>query len=218
VTGTDARGRAVLEVRDTGVGIAPEVVDRIFDPFFTTKPTGVGTGLGLSICRGIVLALGGEIVAQGRPGGGTTMRVVLPAAPAPAARATADGGAAPAGRRGRVLVVDDEPAVAAAIRRVLAAQHDVVVRGSAEEALEAIGRGERFDAILCDLMMPRMTGMELHETPARLAPDQATRMVVLTGGAFTDSAREFLDRVPLPRCEKPFDAGGLREVVRKVVG
>jgi PAS domain S-box-containing protein len=218
VTGTDARGRAVLEVRDTGVGIPPGIADRIFDPFFTTKPTGVGTGLGLSICRGIVLALGGEIVAESRPGGGTTMRVALPAAPAAPAHAADGAGGAAAGRRGRVLVVDDEPAVAAAIRRVLASQHDVFVRGSAEEALEEIGRGERFDAILCDLMMPRMTGMELHETLARLAPDQATRMVVLTGGAFTDGAREFLDRVPLPRCEKPFDAGGLRELVRKVVG
>ena len=147
------------------------------------------------------------------------MRIVLPAAPASAAD---PGPAAPrpasAGRRGRVLVVDDEPSVAAAVRRVLASQHDVVVRGSAEEALDDIGRGERFDAILCDLMMPRMTGMELHAELARRAPDQASRMVVLTGGAFTEGAREFLDRVPLPRCEKPFDAVGLRELVRRVVG
>ncbi len=218
VTGTDGRGRAVFEVRDTGAGIPPEIADRIFDPFFTTKPTGVGTGLGLSICRGIVLALGGEITAETRPGGGTTMRVALPPAPAASPPATAGEPAASGARRGRVLVVDDEPSVAAAIRRVLASQHDVVVRGSAEEALDAIGRGERFDAILCDLMMPRMTGMELHETLAQVAPEQAARMVVLTGGAFTDRAREFLDRVPLPRCEKPFDAGGLRALVRKVVG
>ncbi len=218
VTATDGRGRAVLEVRDTGVGIAPGFADRIFDPFFTTKPTGVGTGLGLSICRGIVLALGGEIGAESRPGGGTTMRVAIPAADPAPARARAAGAEAPTGRRGRVLVVDDEPAVAAAIRRVLASQHEVVVRASGEEALAAIGRGERFDAIVCDLMMPRMTGMELHEALARLAPDQAARMVVLTGGAFTDGAREFLDRVSLPRCEKPFDAAGLRELVRNVVG
>ncbi|HEX9052416.1 MAG TPA: PAS domain S-box protein [Anaeromyxobacter sp.] len=218
VTGVDARGRAVLEVQDTGVGIPPGIADRIFDPFFTTKPTGVGTGLGLSICRGIVLALGGEISAGSRPGGGTTMRVAIPAAPAAPAQAAPAAPGAPAGRRGNVLVVDDEPAVAAAIRRVLSSQHDVVVRGSAEEALEAIGRGDRFDAILCDLMMPRMSGMELHDALARLAPDQAARMVVLTGGAFTEPARAFLDRVALPCCEKPFDSEGLRAVVRKVVG
>ena len=115
-------------------------------------------------------------------------------------------------------MVDDEPAVAAAIRRVLASQHEVVVRGSAEEALATIGRGERFDAILCDLMMPGMTGMDLHDALARLAPEQAGRIVVLTGGAFTDRAREFLDRVPLPCCEKPFESRSLREMVRKVVG
>lgn len=81
VTGTDEEGNALLEVRDTGPGIPPEIVHRIFDPFFTTKPRGVGTGLGLSICRNIVVGLGGRISAEPRPGGGTTMRVVLPPAP-----------------------------------------------------------------------------------------------------------------------------------------
>jgi PAS domain S-box-containing protein len=81
-TGTDARGRAVLAVHDTGAGIPPEVADRIFDPFFTTKPHGVGTGLGLSICRNIVLALGGDIDVESSRTGGTTLRVALPAAPA----------------------------------------------------------------------------------------------------------------------------------------
>jgi CheY-like chemotaxis protein len=101
---------------------------------------------------------------------------------------------------------------------VLAAQHDVTVKGSAEDALAAIRGGEAYDAILCDLMMPRMTGMELHAELERTTPALARRMIVLTGGAFTDGAREFLDRVSLPRCEKPFDAAGLRELVRKVVG
>jgi len=217
-TSTDARGRAVFEIRDTGAGIAPEIADRIFDPFFTTKPHGVGTGLGLSICRGIVLSLGGEIAVESQPGRGTTVRVALPAAPPDAELAGAFPAAAPMSRRGRVLVVDDEPAVASAIRRTLAPHHDVVVRGSAEEAMDAIGRGERFDAILCDLMMPGMTGMELHDALAQVAPDQASRIVVLTGGAFTPRAREFLDRVALPCCEKPFDTETLRATVRRVVG
>ena len=67
-------------------------------------------------------------------------------------------------------------------------------------------------------MMPEMTGMDLHEALARLAPEQARRIVVLTGGAFTPRAREFLDRVSVPRCEKPFDSQDLREMVGKVVG
>jgi PAS domain S-box-containing protein len=217
-TSTDARGRAVFEIGDTGAGIAPEIADRIFDPFFTTKPHGEGTGLGLSICRGIVLSLGGEITVASRPGRGTTVRVALPSALDDPHVAGSLPPAAPASRRGRVLVVDDEPAVASAIRRTLAPHHDVVVRGSAEEVLDVIGRGERFDAILCDLMMPGMTGMDLHDALARVAPDQASRIVVLTGGAFTPRAREFLDRVALPCCEKPFDTETLRATVRRVVG
>jgi PAS domain S-box-containing protein len=218
VTGTDARGRALLEVRDTGAGIRAEIADRIFDPFFTTKPTGVGTGLGLSICRGIVVGLGGEIAAERRAGGGTTMRVALPAAPAAGEEAARPPLPAPGGRRrGRVLVVDDEPAVASAIRRALAPEHDVELRTRAEDALEGIAGGARFDAILCDLMMPNMTGMDLHASLERLAPDQARRMIVLTGGAFTEGAREFLDRVALPRCDKPFETQTLRETVRRLV-
>jgi CheY-like chemotaxis protein len=116
-------------------------------------------------------------------------------------------------------VVDDEAPVAAAIRRVLASRHEVVVCGSASDALGAVERGERFDAVVCDLMMPGMTGMELHEALARVAPDLADRFIVLTGGAFTDRARSFLERFPdLPRCEKPFDSGELRGLVAKVVG
>jgi PAS domain S-box-containing protein len=218
VTATGAQGRAVVEVRDTGVGIPPEIAERIFDPFFTTKPRGVGTGLGLTICRSIVVGLGGEIAVESRPGGGTTVRVVLPPAPAASAPEVAAPAPAPSGRRGRVLVVDDEPAVAAAIRRALESQHEVVVNGSAEEALRAIERGERFDAILCDLMMPGMSGMDLHDAVVRVAPEQASRFVVLTGGAFTDRAREFLERVTLPRCDKPFSSEGLRATVRKMVG
>jgi PAS domain S-box-containing protein len=219
-TSTDAGGRAVFEVHDTGPGIPPEVVERIFDPFFTTKPRGVGTGLGLSICRNIVVGLGGEISVDSRPGAGTTLRVALPPAPAatPALTPVAPAAAPPSARRGRVLVVDDEPAVASAVRRALASQHEVVVQGSAEAALQAVQGGERFDVIVCDLMMPGMSGMDLHEVLARTAPDLARRIVVLTGGAFTPRAREFLDRVPLPRCEKPFDSGELRELVRKVMG
>jgi PAS domain S-box-containing protein len=215
--GTDARGRAVLEVRDTGCGIPPEIADRIFEPFFTTKPQGVGTGLGLPICRNIVLGLGGEIGTEPRPGGGTTVRVALPAAP-PAQEPVAPPAAASGRRRGRILVVDDEPAVGIALRRVHAPEHDVVVRTRAQDALDAISRGERFDAIVCDLMMPGMSGMDLHASLERLAPEQARRMIVVTGGACTDAARAFLHEVALPRCEKPFDLHALRGILRELVG
>lgn len=83
--------------------------------------------------------------------------------------------------------------------------------------LAVVARGERFDVILCDLMMPRMTGMELHAQLAALAPRQAERMVLLTGGAFTAAASEFLPRVPNARVDKPFDLVSLRALVRGLV-
>jgi len=81
-TRTDARGHAVIEVQDTGCGIAEHDLRRIFDPFFTTKPPNLGTGLGLAICHGITRSLGGTIVAESKLGVGSTFRVTLPPAPA----------------------------------------------------------------------------------------------------------------------------------------
>ncbi len=217
--GIDATGRVIAEIIDTGAGIPSEIIDRIFDPFFTTKPVGVGTGLGLAICRSTIAALGGEVSVDSRPGRGTRFRVALPpaqdAAPVEAPRAPAS---AEKGRRGRVLVVDDEPFIGNLIRRSLKADHDLTVLTSAREALALFDRGERFDAILCDLMMPDMTGMDLHAALHERFPDQAARMTFLSGGAFTPSATRFLDSVPNARLDKPFDAAVLRATVRGLVG
>jgi CheY-like chemotaxis protein len=111
--------------------------------------------------------------------------------------------------RGRVLIVDDERAVGSAIGRLLNTAHDVTVTTSAQEALTMMLGGELFDIIFCDLMMPIMTGMELHAELLRRLPDQASKMVFLTGGAFTPLARAFLDEVPNARLEKPFEMKAL---------
>lgn len=121
------------------------------------------------------------------------------------------------GRRGRILVVDDEPMVASAIRRMLAKEHEVIPVTSAREAKDRFRNGERFDLILCDLMMPEITGMELHAELARTAPDQAERMLFMTGGAFTPQARQFLDVVRNPRVEKPFDFASLHALIHNLV-
>jgi len=222
-TRTDEAGRAVIEVRDTGAGIAPELLARLFDPFFTTKPVGEGTGLGLSICHGIVSALGGALTVQSELGRGSTFRVTLPAAPMPAEREPARVPAAPPmvavapPRRGRILVIDDDPRIGEAVRESLAPEHDVVTVTNALAALRLLEKREQFDLILCDLMMPAMTGMELHDELSRLDSSQAARMSFLTGGAFTPRARAFLAEVPNPRLEKPFDPQGLRSFVRALV-
>jgi CheY-like chemotaxis protein/anti-sigma regulatory factor (Ser/Thr protein kinase) len=216
-TRTDAAGRAVVVVSDTGPGIPPELRGRIFEPFFTTKPQGVGTGLGLWISRNIVAAAGGTLEVESVAGAGATFQVVLPPAPA-AERCTAPPRAEePPTPRTRVLVVDDDALVANSIRRALVRDHEVVVETSARAALARVAGGERFGAIVCDLMMPEMNGMELHAELRRVSPETGARVVFVTGGAYARDAREYLEAVPNPRLEKPFDAESLRAAIRGVV-
>jgi C4-dicarboxylate-specific signal transduction histidine kinase len=217
-TSTDEEGRALVEIRDTGCGMAPETVRRVFEPFFTTKPVGVGTGLGLWICHDFVTQLGGTIEAESAPGKGSVFRVRLPAARSEAEpEVPGPGPAEPPSLRGRILVVDDEPQVGVAVRRALAPEHEVLLTTRAAEARRRIALGERFDVILCDLMMPGLTGMDLHADLLRRAPDQAERMIFITGGAVTSQARRFLSASPNPLLEKPFAAAELRAFVNRLL-
>jgi signal transduction histidine kinase len=215
-TGVDTRGQVVISVADTGVGISPSIIGRIFDPFFTTKPIGIGTGLGLFICHGIVKALGGELVVESQQGQGACFRVVLPAAAVPAGVGET-AAAVELGPRLRLLFIDDEARVAQGLERALAARHDVVIAGGAREALKVLERDDRFDVIVCDLMMPEVTGMDLYAELERSRPELVRRVVFMTGGALTARAREFLGRVPNPRLEKPFDLERLRAIIAGLV-
>ncbi len=214
-------GRTVtVTIADTGAGIPSDILKRLFTPFFTTKSHGMGTGLGLAICQRIITSLGGDISVISDVGKGSLFRVSLPAAAPEPEVAAADAAkpaavARPGARRGRVLVVDDDPVVGKAIRRMLAAEHEIEMETDARRALARIAGGERFDVVLCDIMMPVVTGIELHAELKRVAPDQADRMVFLTGGAFTESARAFLDQVTNPRLDKPFPVQTLRALVNE---
>ncbi len=214
--GTDAAGRVLVEVSDTGSGIPADVQRRIFDPFFTTKPVGVGTGLGLSICHGIVASMGGEITVDSAPGQGTTFRVHLPAAAeSAAAPPPAEVVEVATERRGRLLVVDDEPLTCTALRRTLGDAHELICVQSGAAALKLFESGEGFDLVLSDLMMPEMNGPELYRRTQALAPEQAKRFVFLTGGAFTHEAQTFLEAISLPVVHKPFDALALRAMIAR---
>lgn len=215
--------RVVVEIRDTGSGIAPEILNRVFDPFFTTKPRGVGTGLGLPISRGIIQALGGEIAIESVVGRGTTIRVSLPALPTADVRSSPEATAQhplshvsprPEGAdRSRILVVDDEPLVADMLKRTLSDAHDVTVATDAQTALEYVLAGREYDLIFCDLLMPRMSGMDLFEALRDRAPGVERRIVFMTGGAFTERAAQFLATVPNQKMSKPFDLTELERVV-----
>jgi PAS domain S-box-containing protein len=210
------RGMVELEVSDTGVGISEDDQRRIFDPFFTTKPVGQGTGLGLAISHGIVTSLGGEITVESERGQGATFRVRLPATRGVAVAARTGAGAR--ARHARILVVDDEPYVGTVLQRLLGAHHEVVVAGKATEALVLLRAGARFDVILSDLLMPELTGMELYETLSREVPDQAARMVFMTGGAYTERARAFAARRQHRILAKPVDLAELERVLVELVG
>lgn len=118
-----------------------------------------------------------------------------------------------ASERARILVIDDEPGILRAITRVLSRHHEIVAIEDAREALQLLLAGERFDLILSDLMMPHMTGMDLHRALRETLPAVADKLVFLCGGAFTDGARAFLDAVPNACINKPFDGSTLRRAV-----
>jgi PAS domain S-box-containing protein len=220
-TRTDHQRRAVIEIEDTGQGMPPEIQARVFDPFFTTKDVGEGTGLGLSICHGIISGLGGQISVDSTLGHGTTMRVVLAAAPdvvpAPVAAPISEPSPSSNARRHRVMLVDDEVQVAHTMERLLRRDYDITVALCGNEAIEHIMNGARFDAIISDVMMPNMTGVELTEQLQQLAPDQARRLIFLSGGAFTAQTRDRLDELGAPQLEKPVSAKELRAHVARMV-
>jgi PAS domain S-box-containing protein len=214
---TEHDAQVVVQVSDTGPGIPPEILDRIFDPFFTTKPVGLGTGLGLWICQGIVTSLGGQITAESRPGEGATFRVVLPSATSAEQAVTPEalaGLPSPDARRLELLVVDDEIAIGRTLAIALADEFEVATVTSGRAALAILAGEPRFDVILCDLMMPDVSGMDVHERLARERPELAQRFVFVTGGAFTERARRFVDEVGLPVIEKPFDLAKLPALLR----
>lgn len=211
-------GRVAVEVHDTGCGIPGYVLPRLFDPFFTTKPIGVGTGLGLAICHRIVTGLGGEIRVVSTVGEGSMFQILLPASTGRPPGAAIPAPRMTTGRRGHILVVDDDRMLGTAVRRTLSSEHDVSVVSSGRAAIQLVLSGLSFDVILCDLMMPDVTGMEVDRELRQFAPEQAERVLYMTGGAFTVGAREFLESIRDQVIEKPFDPNQLRERVRRRLG
>lgn len=210
----EGEAEVLLTVRDTGVGMADEVRRRILDPFFTTRQAGEGTGLGLSVAHGIVTSLGGRLEIESAVGHGTVVVVHLPTRATEPEAVLAGPELEAAAGRGRVLVVDDEAMIGLAVRRLLGREHEVVMTVQASEALARISAGEDFDVILCDLMMPDISGVDLWEA---VDPEVRKRILFLTGGAFTERASAFLERELPPLIGKPFDARVLKsEVLRRI--
>ena len=210
-------------VRDTGCGMSAQTLERVFTPFFTTKPPGMGTGLGLSVTRTIVEGSGGSIAIDSEPGTGTTVRMRLPLATELTARPTLEAPvvraapAAPSGPTGAVLVVDDEPMVASALCRLLrsrgyAAESAPDGRSGAELALTG-----RFDAIVCDLMMPGFSGVDLHDELESERPELLDRLLFLSGGAFSPREQAFVEQARRTVLAKPWSSDGIVAAIGAIV-
>jgi len=208
-------GSVYAAVEDTGCGIEPEHLARIFEPFFSTKGIGAGSGLGLSICRNILHEFGGDLRVESEPRRGTRFVVGLPVWTEPAAPG---GGPRPSDAEppsavhGRVLIIDDEAPVRSIMRRLLGT-HEVVAASSGKEALAILEQDRTFDLILCDLMMPGVTGMDVHHWLVSHDPVLAARLVFVTGGVFGSVASEYVKHAGNLKLEKPFDHLEFKEVV-----
>jgi two-component system cell cycle sensor histidine kinase/response regulator CckA len=212
-------GWAVIEIADSGDGIAEDVLPRLFEPFFTTKPVGAGSGLGLAVSHGIVVALEGRIEVESRLGHGSTFRVVLPPTQvAPTVAPPSPPRAPPSSSRSaRILVVDDELSLARAVALLLDRYGEVMVESCGEHAQDRLARGEAFDVVLCDLVMPVMSGFELYRWIDVHRPELSDRVVFMSGGRLGDEERGHSERHPERWLRKPFDADKLEAAVLRVL-
>jgi signal transduction histidine kinase len=212
----DGRENVVLEVRDTGVGMSADTLERVFEPFFTTKEVGKGTGLGLSTVYGIVAQSGGTIEVDSTLGVGTTFRVYFP----PATESivirgdTESDTELPRGNE-TILVVDDEEAVLEFVRRTLVScGYTVLAAHSGVEALARARATPHIDVLLTDVLMPQLSGPQLVERYLEKYP--APCIMYMTGFVDDDTMRLELDEEVL-LLRKPFSAAVLARTVRSAI-
>jgi two-component system, cell cycle sensor histidine kinase and response regulator CckA len=212
------RNLAVLEVTDDGPGVPPEDRTKIFDAFFTTKDPGKGTGLGLFLAYAIVQEHGGRLRVDSAVGQGASFVVELPATPGEPVASVVAPPAPTTGIEGvRVLLVEDEKALATAMSEALAHAGLVVdMAGDGEEALARVRQGQ-YDVVVCDLKMPRVSGMMLYRAMAAVAPALVRRVIFVTGDVTATDAERFLADSGCRWLVKPFRIGDLLRAVRETL-
>lgn len=213
----DGIGSVVLIVSDNGPGMSGEIQKRIFEPLYTTKEVGAGTGIGLALCHRIIATHGGSISVDSEPGKGARFTVSLPATGRDGKAERAVSGGLRPDDAARILVVDDEPDVAAVISEILESDgHDVAIAHSGEEALNALAKSS-FDIILTDLRMPHLDGPGLYRRLEVDHPELRKQIAFLTGDTLGQRAREFLRQVDCPFIEKPVTAAEVRDLVASLL-
>ncbi len=230
---TDPTGFVVIGISDTGRGIPENVRKNIFRPFYTTKPVGEGTGLGLSICHSIVNSYGGSIRFETETGVGTLFQVYFPVAkglflPSDAQSKFSDRSPqaskifeptahAYGSSETKVLLIDDDRDLLEVLESVIAVKHQVKALTDAAKALEVIAEGNQFDCILCDLMMPKLGGVDFYERLLKISPEHCQRIVFMTGGSFTAKTDQFLKQENIVHREKPISTLDLMELIQNTI-
>jgi CheY-like chemotaxis protein len=212
--------QVVASVSDNGPGIRPEHLARVFETFFTTKDATIGTGLGLSISREIAQSHGGDLRVESAFGDGAAFILTLPfagtsapeAGPPPSQdpRRRVEGAAV---KRLAVLFIDDELPLLNAYRRFFGREYEVVLAEGGEQALAILSKRGDFNVIVCDLLMPKMSGMDVYRRAREIDPELDWAFVFVTGGVMQQEVQAFLRTVGNRVLEKPFDFAVLRDTI-----
>ncbi len=224
ITGAAAQARDVpagryvtVAVSDTGVGIAPEMLERVFEPFFSTKPTGAGTGLGLSMVYGFARQSGGQVRVHSTPGEGTSVTLFLPVAAD--VEQSADAPPSPAvveGRGETVLLVEDDPSVRLLVREVLnELRYRIVEAGDAAEAVPVLASDRHIDLMVSDVGLPGMNGRQLAEIARRHRPDLP--ILFITGYAENAAIRSGFLGTNMGMITKPFAIDALSAKIAEMM-
>ena len=203
-THLEDEGMIVTTIRDTGHGIPSALQQQIFEPFFTTRSR-PGSGLGLAVAQNILHAHQGRIEVESERGKGATFRIYLQVAKRHEPSGPYKALVLPDVARARLLVIDDEAPILRVIERLLSREHDVVGVLDAARAMALIEQGERFDVIMCDVMMTTMDGLSFYEQLEQVDPELAARVIFLTGGALTEAQHRSIQRRDIPIVFKPFN-------------
>ena len=210
------RSMVRIDVEDTGAALPPAELARIFEPYSSIGTTSRAHGLGLSVCRNVVTELGGTIEAAPSDEMSTRLTVRLPAAradvPIHVPNRVANDPTPLAALR--ILIIDDDAFVARALRRLMR-NHEVSIETKAANALQKLA-DERYDLVLCDVMMPDMSGIDFYSAVSTIDQRFADRIIFMTGGAFTRGASDFLEGIDNPCLTKPFDMSELETAIEEI--
>ncbi len=210
----------IVRIEDTGTGIPEELLPRIFEPFFTTKPKEEGTGLGLALCADIINKHKGDISIVETSKNGTSIEVKIPFDNNPADKGkniTREDKLSKIIKKKRILLIDDEALLLKAYKRNLQRDYDVSTCESSEEALELLKRDQNFDLILCDIVMPGMSGLDLYKILQKDYNDLSKKVIFCSGSGFGATSKVLSESYNNIYLQKPISMAKLKESIEKEI-